>query len=127
MNESGWDLTHSILDPELLEAPETSLKLRITGTSNSSSCFDVGLGSTTGIFFDLLITCHVVYMLLDQLVEVSGSRASCFCRGSHGRVSEHCPEKKEGSYVAHLAVEPGRRDSKTEQSSAGRGSQQEVI
>lgn len=127
MNESGWDLTHSVLDPELLEAPQTSLKLCIPETTSSSSCLDVGLGTSTGTSLNLLVTCLVVYILLTQLVLGRWNLARRFYRGSHGLGLEQILEEKGTIYAAHLRAKAGRQDLKTEQSPAERGSQQEVI
>lgn len=81
----GRNWVHPVLDPELVEASETSLQLCIDDTRRSSRCFDVGLRNSTGICLSLLATCKVLYMLFAGLVWVCGNRASCFYRGSHGR------------------------------------------
>lgn len=108
MKTLGRNWIDPVLDPELLEASETSFKLCIGGTRRRRSCFDVGLRNSTSICLGLLATCKVLYMLFAGLLWVCGNRASCFYRGSHGRRLEQCQEENEASYVAHLRVKAGR-------------------
>lgn len=77
--------THSVLNSELLEAPETGLKLCITGTRGSSRYFNVGLVKRARVCVDFPIAYRILYMLLNQMFLVSWSRVILFCRGSHGR------------------------------------------